>query len=158
MRVFGLAVSIVKSSPVVKVAVLSAPEETAELSSLQLEENFEIPAGQGDIATQVELVASALESRIQSLKPDLVAVRAADHSPRARQTSGPRLRLLIEGAITAAAKRLVARTSIRTGKDWGAAYGASKDKVDSDASIIADKKFIEATAAALGIFAESQTK
>lgn len=110
MRIFGLAVSILKNSPVVRVAVLSATEELSNPSSTELEYCFEIPAGQADIATQIELVASALESRIQSLKPELIALRAADHSPRARQTNGPRLRLLTEGAITAAAKRLVPKT------------------------------------------------
>lgn len=118
------------------------------------EDTFEVPAGQADPATQIELIAAALSSRIQTLKPNAVAIRAADHSPKARQTSGPRLRLLCEGAITAAAKHLVPHTSIRTGKEWAQAYGSAKDELASAANEIAGKKFAEATAAALGILTE----
>lgn len=157
MRVFGLAVSIKNGSPIVRVALVDADcteELVFDSTSANVETVFEVPAGQGDIATQLELVATAVSSRIQSLQPDFVAVRAADHSPQARQTSGPRLRLMTEGAITSAARHLVSRTSIRTGKEWGVAFGSNKATVDSAAGEITDRKFVEAVAPALGILAE----
>lgn len=59
------------------------------------------------------------------------------------------MRLLGTGALTAAARLLVVRTALRTGKECGAAYGGGKANVDADAGTLVAKMYVPAAAAAM---------
>jgi len=112
------------------------------------------PSRDTDIATQLHDVAEAVRSRLEGLVVERVVVRRADRPARANNNEGPRLRLLVEGAITSAARSVVVETNIGTGKDIGAWYGSNKSGVNAAASLLLqsqglDVGYAEATAAAL---------
>ncbi|MDY7556111.1 hypothetical protein [Cryobacterium sp. 10C3] len=113
-------------------------------------DTFEVAATGSDLADQLKELSHAVTGRVESLKPDIVVIRRADRSPRPSNLDGPRLRLMFEGAVTAAARSLISCTTIRTGKECGAAYGKSKADMDFDAETLATKKpLISAVAAAM---------
>lgn len=96
-----------------------------------------------------------VSARVSTLSPDVVVVRRADVYPRGRVGDGPRLRLVVEGAITAAAmSHLPGNTHLRTGGDCATKYGKSKSDMDADAATFTShQNYVEAAAAALsGLF------
>jgi hypothetical protein len=151
MRALGLAVSVtLKRTTVAAVVLDRADEEDApNLAAPVLVDSFEIKSDQSDLATQIFDAAEGVRGRLRSLAPDVVVVRRADRSRQATNQESPRVRLLVEGAITAASRQVVLDTVIRTGKDCASAYGTSKDVLDADASKILGGKYANATAAAL---------
>lgn len=132
------------------------PGDPFDRSSTTVEGSFEIKADQIDRAVQLGDAAKNVSGRLRSLQPDVVVVRRADRPVRASNQEGPRLRLLMEGAITGAAHEVIANTLIRNGKDCGAAYGVPKDALDAEASTLHGGKFKEATAAALSGLAQGR--
>lgn len=97
---------------------------------------MELPSDSTTTATQLHDSAEALRSHLKSLGPDRVVVRRADRSARARQTDGPKFRLLMEGALTSAACSIVPDTLIGTGKETAEWFGSSKEDLDLEAERI----------------------
>ncbi|WP_284753185.1 hypothetical protein [Arthrobacter sp. efr-133-R2A-120] len=117
---------------------------------------FEVAVTSVDLAEQLKELSVAVTGRLESLRPDIVVVRRADRPPKASNQDGPRFRLMSEGAIAAAARTLVVKTRVRTGKECGAAYGAKKADVEVDAAAFVGKRqLLPAAAAALcGLLAD----
>src|SRR5450830_8630 len=141
MRVLGLAVDIPASRrPALRAVLLEVQlpaDGVAPLTDVTVATTFEVPSVKEDLATQLCELASAVTARVQTLTPDVVVVRRADISQRGAggRNEGPRLRLLAEGAIIAAARALVV-THVRTGRECGLAYGARKEEVEADAATL----------------------
>src|SRR5271154_5052307 len=111
-----------------------------------------------DLPTQLHYAAEALRSHLKGVEPALVLVRRADRAPQARQTDGTKNRLLMEGALTSAAKSVVPNTRLGTGKETGEWFGSSKKDVDDAAAALLTsgghhKRYGEATSAALAALA-----
>jgi len=95
-----------------------------------------------------------VSGRIDTLKPDIVVVRRADFHRSRGNGDGPRMRLVIEGAISAAAIGHVASTYLRPGTECARLYGKDKKDMDDDAKTkVTRNDRAEAAAAALsGLF------
>lgn len=155
----GLAVSVNGNRTTVAAVLLNddaSPGDPFDQSRITVEDSFEIKADQLNRAVQLGDAAANVSGRLRSLQPDVVVVRRADRPVKPSNQEGPRLRLLMEGAITAAAHQVIADTRLRNGKDCGAAYRVSKDVLDAEASALHGGKFKEATAAALSGIAEGR--
>ena len=81
-------------------------------------------------------------------------VRLADLPSTPSKKPGPRLRLLIEGSIVSAARRIVTDTRLGMGKDVAHWDGKLKDELDQEAKQFVtgaghQAEFAEAAAAAL---------
>lgn len=154
MRTLGLAVDLPSRGRRAVRAVLLAdqlpPGVAPSLADVQVELEFELPTVVGSIVEQVAELSKAVSGRLQSLRPDVVVLRRADQSKVTSNGDGPRMRLLVEGAVLAAARLENERTVLRNGKECGSAYGGGKDVVDADAATLVSKAaLIEAAAAAL---------
>lgn len=86
-----------------------------------------------DLATQLHDMSEAIRSRLQGLKVNRAVIRRADRPPHASNAEGPRLRLLMEGAVVSAARSVVVDTRVGTGKDTGSWFGSNKAGVDAAA-------------------------
>jgi hypothetical protein len=153
MRALGLTIDMpAKNRPALRAVLLSDPhpvDTTPSLADMTVVTTFELPTADEDRAKQLKDLAETVSGRIRTLNPDIVVVRRADRPQRASNQEGPRIRLMATGAIAAAARLLVPRTSIRDGKQCGEAYGANKAKIDADASTLVPERLQEAAAAAL---------
>ncbi|MGN7778852.1 hypothetical protein ACTJJE_04950 [Mycolicibacterium sp. 22603] len=152
MRVMGLAVSINGKKITVAAVVLedhAKPEDGFDRLRVSVEDSFEVKKAADDLAARLGELSKKVRGRVRSIAPDGIVVRRADRPQRPSNNEGPRLRLLAEGAIAAAAHEIVRNTAIRNGKDCGAAFGTSKDGLDQEAEAIFGGKYVEATAAAL---------
>ena len=112
------------------------------------------PSDAVDLATQLHDTAEAIRSRLEGLGLARAVVRRADRPPRARDTDGPKLRLLMEGAVTSAARSIVVDTVIGTGADTGAWFGSNKADLDAVARRLVNQhglhtRYTEAVGAAL---------
>ncbi|OZC78011.1 hypothetical protein CH251_04980 [Rhodococcus sp. 06-462-5] len=152
MRVMGLALSISGKKITVAAVILddhARPEDGFDRQAVSVENSFDVKADEDDLAVRLGDVAKSISGRARSIAPDGVVVRRADRPQRPSNQDGPRLRLLAEGAVTAAVHEVVRNTVIRNGKDCGAAFGTVKEKLDEEAQAILSGKYKEATAAAL---------
>lgn len=152
MRVLGLATKVSGTAITVSAVVLEGVISGGplDLTSVVVSSSFEFKEDFGeDLASLLGTLAKKVSGRIRSIDPDVVVVRRADWNRNTGGQRGPRLRLLAEGAITGAAHEVVQATRIRTGKECGTDYGASKAQIDADASQVHGGKYSEATAAAL---------
>lgn len=143
--------------PVVNCVVLAephAPTEAAVLADVSLVETFPFKTAREPWAEIVSQYFAEVSGRVSTLNLDIVVIRRADVYVKGRLGDGPRLRLAVEGAITAAAMAHVKNTHLRTGGDCAAHYGLSKDRMDADAlALTTHKSEQEAAAAALsGLF------
>lgn len=114
----------------------------------------EIPADDAEIVDQLFQAARSVESRMRGLSVDRVVVRRADVPTQASKKDGPRLRLLIEGAVVGAARSAVTDTRLGMGKDVAHWHGTLKDDLDDEAKVMLagagkQMKFAEAACAAL---------
>jgi hypothetical protein len=114
----------------------------------------DIPSAAVDIVEQLSHAGKTVESRLQGLQVDRVVVRRADFSKKARNTEGPRIRLLVEGAVTAAARNVNVETRLAPGKDIADGCSMKKDDLDAEAKQLIGsagehKKYSEAAAATL---------
>lgn len=146
------------STSVVVLKDVGGPTGPLDLTQVTVETVFDINSGVGETAVQLGDCAKNLLGRLQSLQPEAVVVRRADLSAKARNTEGPRFRLLMEGALTGAAQQIVPNTVIRNGKDCGTAYGSSKADLDGDAESVKGGKYKEAAAAALSELAAHRAR
>jgi hypothetical protein len=150
MRVAGIAVDVPASGrPTGRLVVLTDASGTAVV-----EVTADLPGDAVPLPTQLHDAAEALRSRLTGLAVDRAVIRRADQPPRATNKEGPRLRLLMEGALTAAARGVVVDTRIGTGKDTGTWFGSSKAGVDAEADRVlaansSPSRFRHATSAAL---------
>jgi hypothetical protein len=161
MKVMGLAVKITDQTVTVNVVVLddhAATPDKFDIANVVVVDKFDVKSSDDDLATRLGEVAKAISGRTRSIAPDGVVVRRADRPQQSSNTEGPRLRLLAEGAVTAAVHEIMHNTVIRSGKDCGSAYGAAKAELDAAAESILDKKHCEATAAALSGLGGNRTK
>jgi hypothetical protein len=160
MRALGLVVDMPKKNrPALRAVVLEDPHAagtTPSLGDIKVVDTFEVPTADVERATQMKDFAETVSARIRTLAPDIVVVRRADRPKQASNQEGPRIRLMGTGAVAAAARLQVPKTSIRTGQECGAAYGHNKEKVDADAeTLVGDGTLKEAAAAALaGLIAD----
>jgi hypothetical protein len=132
MRVAGIAVDIPSSGrPAARLVVAS---DATGAPAVELVGDF---TGD-DVALPVQLhdAAEALRSRLEGLAVDRVVLRRADRPPRATNAEGPKLRLLMEGALTSAARSVVVDTRLGTGRDTGTWFGAGKAGVDAAAEAL----------------------
>lgn len=144
MRTLGIAVHIPKKGrPTAACVVLDVTD-----SVVAVVEEFDLPTSKVPIPEQVRDLAVAARSRAQSLGVEAVWVRRADVPPRPSKAEGPKVRLLCEGALTAAVHEVVASVAIGDGKEIGGALGLSKAQADERGGKLVDNR-IEAAAAAL---------
>lgn len=150
MRVAGLAVSIAtRGRPVVRLVVLDNASGSTEVAKAE-----EIPTENVGIAEQIFQVGRSVESRLRGLNVGRVIVRRADVPTQPSKKEGPRLRLLIEGAVVSAARSVVTDTRLGMGKEVAHWHGSSKDDLDEEAKQLMlaagnQTKFAEAAGAAL---------
>jgi len=154
MRALGLCIDIPgNKKPTLRVVVLEdslPPDQVPITADMRMVDFFEIVATGADLAEQLKEVSHAITGRVESLMPDIVVVRRADWSPRPSNLDAPRFRLLFEGAVVAASRSLVQKTTIRTGKECGTVYGKAKADLDADAETLSTKKvLVQAAAAAM---------
>jgi len=150
VRVAGIAVDVPSSGrPAARLVVLSDASGQAVI-----ETTADFPSDDVALPVQLHDAAEALRSRLAGLTVDRVVIRRADRPPHASNAEGPRLRLLMEGALTSAARSVVVDTRIGTGKDTGAWYGTNKAGVDEAVAKILGvhglkAKYLEAASAGL---------
>jgi len=160
MRAMGLAVDMPKPGrPVVHCVVLEDPYGSADaavLADVTRVDAFSFKTTHEEWSAIVSQFFQEVSGRVSTLKLDIVVIRRADVYMRARVGDGPRLRLAVEGAITAAAMSHVANTHLRTGADCAGHYGQSKDQMETDTlALITHNSQTEAAAAALsGLFGD----
>jgi type II secretory pathway component PulC len=135
--------------PVARLIVLNNSSGTAVVEAHEV-----FPGDSVDLATQLHDMAEAIRSRIQGLSVDRTVVRRADRPPKPNNNEGPRLRLIVEGAVISAARSVVVETRAGTGKDTGMWFGSNKAGVDAAATALLTSNslpanLLEATSAAL---------
>lgn len=146
MRSVGVCVHIPKKGrPAARVVVLDGA-----WGSATEHERFELTSNRQDIGTILHDLASGLKSRLSPLKADRVVVRRADMARVPSNRDGPRLRLLAEGALAAAARSEVTDVVVLAGKDLAQrSLAASKNDLDAEAATQVPGSPVEAAAAAL---------
>lgn len=158
MLALGLAVAFpTQSRPVVRVVLLEDPFGAASvptLADVTVAKEFDLTTTHTRWERMCGQFYADISGRVDTLNPDVVVVRRADFHRSRGNADGPRLRLVIEGAITAAAIGHVANTYLRHGTDCARAYGQDKDVMDTDGKgLVTKKNRAEAAAAALsGLF------
>jgi hypothetical protein len=124
--------------------------QVPSLGDISAVDEFDVATYDDDWAVFCKDFAETVSGRIRGLKPDIVVVRRADMAQRPSNLDGPRIRLVASGAVTAAAKILVPKTYLRTGKACADAYGRPKEQLDRDAAgFISKAAQVPAAAAAL---------
>lgn len=150
MEVIGIAVRA--QDPKRPVARIAVAESTGTVVSIN--DVFDLPSDDVELPVLLHDAAEALRSRLKSVKPDRVVVRRADWARQARQTDGPKYRLMLEGALTSASQSVIPDTRIGTGKETSEWFGSSKAVLDAEAEKIVTaqglgSKYKEAVSAAL---------
>jgi hypothetical protein len=150
VRVAGIAVDVPSSGrPAGRLVVA-----TDVSGSVAIDAVADFPGDDVDLPVQLHDAAEALRSRLGGVAVDRVVVRRADRPPKATNAEGPKLRLLLEGALTSAARSVVIDTRIGTGKDTGSWFGSTKAGVDAEADKLLKAgalhgRYRDATSAAL---------
>lgn len=164
MKTLGIAVAMM-ARPIVRLVLLESlvplggSATDLELSDVTVQTEFEIPLEDRELAAQLGEAAKNVRGRVRSLGPDSIVVRRADVSSHPSNREAPRTRLLIEGAVVAAAYAEVLATDLLSGKECGTAFGTNKASLDTLAgNVVSTKKYKEAAAAALaGLASPSST-
>jgi len=149
MRAAGISVDVAKPGrPAARLVVADNGS-----GSVVLGEPVDFTTDDTSVPVQLHDAAEAVRSHLKSLGVDRVVIRRADYSP-ASNKEGPKLRLLMEGALTSAACSVVPDTRIGTGKDTGVWFGGGKAAVDAEAGRLLgvasrSSRYVEATSAAL---------
>lgn len=144
MRSAGVVVSIASKRPAALVVVLDGDHLNQTLV-----EKIRLTTIEPNAAAQAHDLASNLRNRLKGLAVERVIVRRADFPPRASNKEGPRLRLLMEGALAFASMDQVKSTSLLVGKDLAALTDLSKADLDAFAAEKFDAEFAQAAAAAI---------
>ena len=147
MASLGIRVHIDKR-PSVRAVLLDGTRSTPVLI-----DSFTLTTNETSIVEQVHDLSSALGSRLDGLNQvDDLVIRRADMSKRARNTEGPRTRLLVEGGLIRVCRKRVAGTVCASARDLAQTCGSNKADMDSQGKqIIAGNKYFEAAAAAWSI-------
>lgn len=154
MRVLGLTVDMPNPGrPVVRAVVLEDALEASHrpaLTDVSLIDEFDLKTAESAWARIAIQYFQDVSGRVSTLAPDVVVVRRADLFTKGRLGDGPRLRLVVEGAITAAAATHVASTHLRTGEECARRCGMAKATMDADGrSLVSTRTREEAAGAAL---------
>jgi len=155
----GLTVMLpTPSRPVVRAALLRDPfgaGQVPTLADVTVDPEFDLTTTESRWERMSGQFYTDVSGRVSTLQPDIVVVRRADFHRGRGNADGPRLRLVIEGAITAAAIGHVRNTHLRTGSECARLYGQDKDVMDAHGKdLVTTKSRAEAAAAALsGLFA-----
>jgi hypothetical protein len=150
VRVAGFAVAVrTRRRPTTYLVVL---DDSGGTPTIAAHESF--TSDDADLATQLHETAEAVRSRLEGLSLVRVVVRRADRPPRATNAEGPKLRLLMEGAVTSAARSIVERTDIGTGAETGTWFGSNKAGIDAAATQLLNQhglhaNYMDAVSAAL---------
>lgn len=150
MRVAGIAVAVrTRGRPTTSLIAL---DDSSGAPIVASHETF--TSDIADLATQLHDTAEAIRSRLSGLNLGRVVLRRADLSRVANNLDGPRLRLLMEGAVTSSARSVVVDTTVGTGRDTGTWFGAKKADLDQTAAdLLRDQGvpsiYLEAASAAL---------
>lgn len=123
MKVMGVVVDTAKTT--VRLVVTDGPENGDIISDF-----FELTFGSDDTPTSLSDLYKAVASRLRSHSVARVLIRRAD--PPARATGlkqGTVTRLLVEGAVVAAARSEVLDTILVTGRETAARLGFSKEEL-----------------------------
>jgi hypothetical protein len=150
MRLVGIAVKLeTEGRPTARgIVIESGPNPT-------ILDKFALTGDDVDFTRQLFELSQATRSRMSALEPDRVVICRADFPPRGSRGEGPKLRLLAEGAIAAAAREIVAETFLATGQEIGHWDHTTKDKAKAKATAMVKAehlplKWVEATMAAIG--------
>jgi len=146
MRVAGLVVEIARR-PSASVVVLEGSFRDPNIVEI-----FHLTTTGNDTAQQAHDMATNLRNRLHGLQIDRVIVRKADRPPRPSNKEGPRLRLVVEGALIGAAKDVVDHSEIINGRDAAGRVGISKSALDAAGRELSGEES-QAAAAALAAFA-----
>lgn len=123
MKVMGVVVDTTKTT--VRLVVAEGKEEGDVLSDF-----FELTFGADDTPTTLSDLYKAVVSRLKSHDVSRVLVRRADPPAKAAGLKqGTVTRLLVEGAVVAAARSEVRDTLLLTGRETAARLGFSKDEL-----------------------------
>lgn len=158
MRALGLTVTMkTPGRPVVRAVLLEDSVSASgplTLGDVSLDQEFDLTTAEQDWARICSQYAQDVSGRVRSLSLDIVVVRRADFHRNSRGGDGPKLRLVVEGAITAAAMAHVANTHLRTGVVCAGEYPDEKDAMDAAGKgLVSRTDRGEAAAAALsGLF------
>ena len=147
MKVLGIAVRVSNMRSTTSLVLLEGTKGS-EVGAVVLDA-LQVTGGDTDWATHVGNIAQAVRGHVQSICPDAVIVRRADQAPHARNSDGPKVRLLIEGGVVAVCMDVTAEVRIRSGKECGKALSTTKDDLEDRAESLVDRRFAEAAAAAL---------
>jgi hypothetical protein len=129
MRVAGFAVGHgTKGRPLTRLIVIDSSDPSMPLTSATF------TGDDVDLATQLHDAAEAVRSSMEGNQADRAVVRRADRPTVASKAEGPRLRLLTEGSIVAAARSIIVETWIGTGKETGKWHGTNKATLDAAAT------------------------
>lgn len=163
MLALGLSVDFPKTMrPVVHAVLLSDPYNATPiptLADITVAAEFDLTSAEEDWAKLASDYFQATSGRISTLRPAAVIIRRADMPKRPNNYDGPRLRLVIEGALAAAAYQHVTNTRLRTGVACANAYNKS-DKSTLDAhgkGLVQKATRFEAAGAALSGLIDSRT-
>lgn len=149
MRAMGLAVEMKADQARLRAAIIDDSSGTAVL-----EQSFEMSGLGTDLATSLRDTAKAVGTKIKTLAPDVVVIRRADKSPTASRRESTKVRLLVEGAITAAASSECTNTYIATPTELAGWTSLDKKSLDAEGKVLATgagktQALAEAVAAAI---------
>ncbi|MCW2792526.1 MAG: hypothetical protein JWO76_1624 [Nocardioides sp.] len=157
MRVFGIAVTMEGEQKATAYGVVLDDSSGSPV----IETKFEITNDEADLSTRLYDMAENIRTKVDSLRPDRVAIRRADFPPTQSRKEAPKVRMFAEGALASAARSKCVLTYLGTGKDFGAWCGSDKDTVEAEAKTLAKaspgipQKYAFAISAALGALAHS---
>lgn len=152
MRVLGIAVRVSKWKSTISLVLLEEGSGEDDPAATVVEQ-LTVTGDDAAWAAHVGNVAAAVRGHAKSMNPDAVIVRRADQAPRARNSDGPKLRLMIEGGIVAACLDVTPNVRVLTGQECAKARGITKDDLDARAEGMATKIHAESAAAALAAIA-----
>ena len=150
MKALGIATGYPAGShgrPVVTCVLLEGSR-----SSPAVVDAFDLKTPADDPMDQLQDLARALASKLSGLEIDAAIIRVADRSPQANQTTAPRRRLLIEGALALSCREKTPNVQARSGRELGQDAGLSKAELFALARTI-DAGRPDAAAAAVSMLA-----
>lgn len=158
MRSLGLTVTVpTPTRPVVRAVLLDdglTRSQIPTLANVTAVDEFDLTTTHTEWAALCSQFSVDVSARVSTLAPDVVVVRRADFHRSRGNSDGPRLRLVVEGAVSASAFAHVANTHLRMGVTCADRYGTNKDAMDLDGkSLVVHANRAEAAGAALsGLF------
>jgi len=114
-----------------------------------LVDSFELTSVHADVATLLFDLVAGLRSWLSGSTPDVVVISRADFFRMGKNTEGPRIRLMAEGALGGAARETVTDTLIKAGKDVAAMTGMSKADLEAHALATMPTAHVGAASAAI---------